>query len=49
MLKYSKELFEYTHDVQTARNIIALLYERNETRAEEYEPYLSVLKEFDIE
>lgn len=47
MLKYSKELFEYTHDVQTARNIIALLYERNETRAEEYEPYLSVLEKSD--
>ena len=45
MLKYSKELFEYTHDVQTARNIIALLYKRNETRKEEYEPYLVPLTE----
>lgn len=47
MLKYSKELFEYTRDIQTARNIVALLYERNETRAEEYEPYLTVLIESD--
>ena len=47
MLKFSKELFEYTHDVQTARNIIALLYERNETKADEYEPYLNTLMESD--
>lgn len=47
MLKYSKELFEYTHDVQTARNIIALLCERNETNSDEYEPYLNVLIETD--
>lgn len=47
MLKYSKELFEYTNDIQTARNIVALLYERNETRAEQYEPYLNVLVESD--
>lgn len=45
MLKYSKELFEYTHDAHTARNIVALLYERNETKSAEYEPYLSVLRE----
>ena len=45
MLKYSKELFEYTHDVQTARNIIALLYKRNEARKEEYDPYLVPLTE----
>lgn len=43
MLKFSKELFEYTHDVQTARNIIELLCKRNETRKEEYEPYLEAL------
>ena len=43
MLKYSKELFEYTNDIETAKNIIALLYERNETRTEAYEPYLSRL------
>lgn len=47
MLKYSRELFEYTHDVQTARNIVALLYERNETNKDEYEPYLSTLMESD--
>lgn len=47
MLKYSKELFEYTHDVQTARNIIALLYKRNETKREEYEPYLEPLMKSD--
>lgn len=47
MLKYSKELFEYTHDVQIARNIIALLYKRNETKKEEYEPYIAPLKESD--
>ena len=45
MLKYSKELFEYTHDIQTAKNIVALFYEQNETNAKEYEPYLSMLKE----
>ena len=47
MLKYSRELFEFTHDTQTARNIVALLYERIETKAVEYEPYLSVLIESD--
>lgn len=47
MLKFSKELFEYTHDVQTARNIIALLYKRNETRKEEYVPYLKPLMDSD--
>ncbi|MBQ3795192.1 MAG: hypothetical protein II842_02725 [Butyrivibrio sp.] len=47
MLKYSKELFEYTNDVQTARNIIALLYKRNETKKEEYGPYLKPLMESD--
>ena len=47
MLKYSKELFEYTHDIQTARNIISLLCERNETKAEEYEAYLAALVDVD--
>lgn len=47
MLKYSRELFEYTHDPQTARNIIALLYERNETKLEEYEPYMNALEGID--
>ena len=47
MLKYSKELFEYTHDVQTARHIIALLYKRNESKKEEYEPYLEPLMDSD--
>ena len=45
MLKYSKELFELSQDIQSARNVVTLLYERNETKAEEYEPYLSVLEE----
>lgn len=43
MLKYSKQLFEYTHDAETARNVAALLFERNETDADAYEPYLDVL------
>lgn len=47
MLKYSKDLFEYTGDVNTARNIIALLYERSETHLDAYEPYLTSLKESD--
>ena len=46
-LKYSKELFAYTHDPQIARNIVGRLYERNETNAKEYEPYLSVLTKLD--
>ena len=45
MLKYSKELFEYTRDISTARNIVALLCERNANKVEEYEPYLTVLME----
>ena len=43
-LKYSKELFEITHDESTARNIIALLLERGERNFAEYEPYIDVLK-----
>lgn len=45
MLKYAKELFEYTHDAKIARSIVALLYERNEVKVNEYEPYLSALIE----
>lgn len=44
MLKYSRELFEITQDETTARNIIALLFERNETNLEVYMPYLAVLE-----
>lgn len=44
MLKHSKDLFEITQDESTAQNIIALLFERNETNPEIYTPYLDVLK-----
>ena len=47
-LKYSKELFEITHDAEMARSVVALLCNRNETKASEYEPYLEVLKKSDI-
>lgn len=48
MLRYSKELFEITHDLQTARNIVALLFERKDNRPESYLPYLSVLESSDV-
>lgn len=48
MLKDSKRLFELTGDLGVARNIVALLYSQNEKRADEYEPYLSVLSQSDI-
>lgn len=43
MLKYAKELFEITKEEGLARNIIAMLFERNETDFNEYAPYISVL------
>lgn len=48
MLKYSKELFEFTKDAETARQIVALLFERNETDKRVYEPYLDVLMKSDL-
>ena len=48
MLKYAKDLFELTHDPQMARNIVAILCEQNEEDPNNYEPYLSSLKEFEI-
>ena len=44
MLRYSKEFFEITHDENTARNIIMLLFERNISDLEEYQPYVDFLK-----
>lgn len=43
MLKYAKELFELTHEESVAGNIIALLFERNETDYNAYAPYISIL------
>jgi hypothetical protein len=43
MLKYAKELFEITKDEGLARNIIAMLFERNETDFNAYAPYIAVL------
>ena len=43
-LIYTKELFELTHEVEMARNIVALLFDRKETDAAEYAPYLEVLE-----
>ena len=43
MLKYAKELFEITNEEGMARNIIAMLFERNETDFSVYAPYISVL------
>lgn len=43
MLKYAKELFEITNDEGMARNIIAMLFERNETDFKAYAPYIGVL------
>lgn len=43
MLKYAKELFEITKEEGMARNIIAMLFERNETDFNAYAPYIGVL------
>ena len=43
MLKYAKELFEITNEEGLARNIIAMLFERNETDYNAYSPYIAVL------
>ena len=43
-LKYSKELFDITHDAEMARSVVALLFDRKETRQEEYAPYIQVLE-----
>lgn len=43
MLKHAKELFEITNEEGLARNIIAMLFERNETDFKAYAPYIAVL------
>ena len=43
-LKYSKELFEITHDEEMARNIVALLFDRKIASYAEYAPYMEVLE-----
>lgn len=43
MLKYAKELFEITNEEGMARNIIFMLFERNETDFNAYAPYIGVL------
>lgn len=45
MLKYAKELFEITNEESMARNIIAMLFERNETEFSVYAPYIDVLSD----
>ena len=44
MLKYSQKYFELSHDEDTARNVIMLLFERNVSDPQEYQPYVDVLK-----
>jgi len=44
MLKYSKELFVINQDEATARNIVAILLERNDKKQAEYYPYLDMLE-----
>lgn len=43
MLKFAKALFEITNEEGLARNIIAMLFERNETDFNEYAPYIDAL------
>lgn len=43
MLKYAKELFGITNEEGLARNIIAMLFERNEVDFNAYAPYIAVL------
>ena len=43
MLKYAKELFEITKEDGLARNIIAMLFERNKADYDAYAPYISIL------
>lgn len=45
MLKYAKELFEITNEEGLARNIIAMLFERNEKDFNAYAPYITVLSD----
>lgn len=45
MLKYAKELFRITRDEGLARNIIAMLFERNEKNFNAYSPYISALSD----
>ena len=43
MLKHAKELFEITKEKGMARNIIAMLFERNETDYDAYAPFINAL------
>ena len=43
-LHYAKELFKLSPDMETARIIVALLFDRKEMDARQYEPYLELLK-----
>lgn len=43
MLKYAKELFAITNEKWLARDIIAMLFERNEADFNAYVPYIAVL------
>lgn len=43
MLKYAQEIFEITKEESIARNIVAMLVERNETDFNTYVPYIEAL------
>ena len=43
-LLYSKQLFEISPEIETARNVVALLFDRRETDPNQYVPYLDALE-----
>lgn len=45
MLKYARELFDISHEEGMAHNIIAMLFERNETDQSVYMPYINLLRQ----
>lgn len=47
-LKYSKELYEITHDEQLALSIVSILVSLNKDDAEEYEEYLDAVKHTNV-
>lgn len=47
-LKYTKELYDITHDIQLARSIVALLVDRKIKEPDEYRPYLDVIEDSEV-
>lgn len=45
VLKYAKELYEISHEEGMACNIIAMLFERDETNQNAYMPYIDTLRQ----